>query len=146
MPLIVIDGVQGGNINNINMNDVESITVLKDAASAAIYGSSAPFGVILITTKKGELEKKSTITYSNNLMFLQPISLPKMMNSLDYAMAFNQFSDNANTAKLYNGATVKRIIDYMNGTLKEETLKDQNTDTWLSTFSAMQIMIGLVFI
>jgi len=69
-PLIVIDGVQGGNINNINMNDVESITVLKDAASAAIYGSSAPFGVILITTKKGELEKKSTITYSNNLMFL----------------------------------------------------------------------------
>jgi TonB-linked SusC/RagA family outer membrane protein len=135
-PLIVIDGVQGGNINNINMNDVESITVLKDAASAAIYGSSAPFGVILITTKKGELEKKSTITYSNNLMFLQPISLPKMMNSLDYAMAFNQFSDNANTAKLYNGATVKRIIDYMNGTLKEETLKDQNTDTWLATFSA----------
>ena len=63
-------------------------------------------------------------------MFLQPISLPKMMNSLDYAMAFNQFKDNANTAKLYNGATVKRIIDYMNGTLKEETLKDQNTDTW----------------
>lgn len=135
-PLIVIDGVQGGDINNINMNDVESITVLKDAASAAIYGSSAPFGVILINTKKGSQGQKSTITYSNNFMFSQPISLPKMMNSVDYAMAFNQFSDNANTAKLYNAATLKRIVDYMNGNLIEETLKDTNTDSWLAGFSS----------
>ncbi|MEA4984772.1 TonB-dependent receptor SusC [bioreactor metagenome] len=135
-PLIVIDGVQGGNINNINMNDVESITVLKDAASSAIYGSSAPFGVILITTKKGDLGQKPTITYSANLMLSQPISLPKMMNSLDYAMAFNQFSDNANTARLYSASTLKRIVDYLNGELKEETLKDLNTDSWLAGFSS----------
>lgn len=135
-PLIVIDGVPGGDINNINMNDVESITVLKDAASAAIYGSSAPFGVILINTKRGSQGQKSTITYNNNFMFSQPISLPRMMNSLNYAMAFNQFSDNANTAKLYNAATLKRIVDYMNGNLMEETLKDPNTDTWLAGFSS----------
>jgi len=135
-PLIVIDGIQGGDINNINMNDVESITVLKDAASAAIYGSSAPFGVILINTKKGDLGKKNTITYNDNFMFSQPISLPKMMHSLDYAMAFNQFSSNASTAGLYSASTLERIVGYMNGTIKEETLKDANTDNWLSGFSS----------
>lgn len=135
-PLIVIDGVQGGDINSINMNDVESITVLKDAASAAIYGSSAPFGVILITTKKGDSGQKPTITYNTNLMFSQPISLPKMMNSLDFAMAFNQFSDNASTSRLYNVSSLQRIIQYMNGTLKEETLKDTNTDAWLAAFNS----------
>jgi TonB-dependent SusC/RagA subfamily outer membrane receptor len=135
-PLIVIDGVQGGNINNINMDDIENITVLKDAASAAIYGSSAPFGVILITTKRGSLDKKTSITYKNNLMFAQPINLPKMMNSLDYAMAFNQFSDNASTSRLYSVGTLKRIVDYLGGKLTTETLKDSNTDAWLSHFDA----------
>lgn len=53
-PLIIIDGIQGGDLNSINMEDVESISVLKDAASTAIYGSSAPYGVIIINTKKGK--------------------------------------------------------------------------------------------
>lgn len=63
-PLILVDGVPTG-INNLNPGDVESVTVLKDAASAAVYGSRAPFGVVLITTKKG---KKGTakIAYSAN--------------------------------------------------------------------------------
>ena len=117
------------------MNDVESVTVLKDAASAAIYGSSAPFGVILITTKRGGNDQKATITYSNNLMFSQPINLPQMMNSLDYAMAFNQFSDNANTARLYNASTLQRILEYMDGTRTNETIADDLTDSWLGGFS-----------
>lgn len=135
-PLVVIDGVQGGDLNTINMSDVASITVLKDAASSAIYGSSAPFGVILITTKKGNIGQKATITYNNNFMFSQPISLPKMMNSLDYAMAFNQFSSNANTASLYNAGTLSRIVEYMNGTRRDETMADGNVDTWLSAFGS----------
>ena len=61
-PLIVVDGIQGVDLDNINMSDVESISVLKDAASAAIYGSNAPFGVIIITTKKGT--KGKTISAS----------------------------------------------------------------------------------
>jgi TonB-dependent SusC/RagA subfamily outer membrane receptor len=56
-PLVVIDGVQGGNLNNIEMNDVESISFLKDAASAAIYGSSAPYGVIIVNMKRGRAGK-----------------------------------------------------------------------------------------
>lgn len=53
-PLYVIDGVAGGNLDGINPNDIESIDVLKDAASAAIYGSRAANGVILVTTKQGK--------------------------------------------------------------------------------------------
>ncbi|WP_010662130.1 SusC/RagA family TonB-linked outer membrane protein [Marinilabilia salmonicolor] len=56
-PLYVIDGVAGGNINNLNPSDIESIDVLKDAASAAIYGSRAANGVILVTTKQGRAGK-----------------------------------------------------------------------------------------
>lgn len=58
-PLILIDGMEG-NMNMLNPNDIESISVLKDAAASSIYGSRAPFGVVLITTKK-EKRGKSTL-------------------------------------------------------------------------------------
>ena len=57
--MIIVDGVQFTNINDVNPADVESITVLKDAASAAIYGSRAASGVILITTKRGKAGRVS---------------------------------------------------------------------------------------
>ena len=135
-PLVVIDGIQGGDINTLNMNDVLSVTVLKDAASAAIYGSSAPFGVIIITTKRGGRGMKPVITYNNNFMLSQPISLPQMQNSLDYAMAFNEFSSNSNSALLYNAGSVKRILEYMDGTRTTETIADTATDAWYSTFTS----------
>lgn len=62
-PLYIVDGVQVGNIDFLSTNDIESIDVLKDAASAAIYGSRAANGVILVTTKKGKKAQKATITY-----------------------------------------------------------------------------------
>ena len=63
-PLVLIDGVEG-DINSINPQDIANISVLKDAASASIYGSRAPFGVILVTTKAGQ-QGKATIQYSDN--------------------------------------------------------------------------------
>jgi TonB-linked SusC/RagA family outer membrane protein len=65
-PLILLDNVEIPSIQVVNPNDIESITVLKDAASATIYGSKAAFGVILITTKKGSKGGKPQINYSNN--------------------------------------------------------------------------------
>ena len=59
--MIVIDGIIGGNINTINPNDIASVSVLKDAGAAAIYGSRAANGVILVTTKSGRLNQKPTI-------------------------------------------------------------------------------------
>jgi len=131
-PLIVIDGVQGGDISSVNMNDVESISVLKDAASAAIYGSSAPFGVIIINTKKGSAGKP-VISYNNNFGFSSPTNLPHYVNSLDFARAFNEVGENSNyTAKLFDDEVMARIKAYLAGTLKDETIKNPSSDNWLS--------------
>src|SRR5690606_12565495 len=89
-PLIVIDGVpqRAGGIDRINPNDVESVSVLKDA-SAAIYGSRAGNGVILITTKQGK-SGKPTLSYDLNVGIGQPTRLPKMANSEQYTSIINE--------------------------------------------------------
>jgi TonB-dependent SusC/RagA subfamily outer membrane receptor len=63
-PLIVIDGITGGDINLLNPQDIESVSILKDAGSAAIYGSRSANGVILVTTKKGKKNSSASITYN----------------------------------------------------------------------------------
>jgi TonB-dependent starch-binding outer membrane protein SusC len=63
-PLVVIDGIIGGDMNTLNPNDIDNISVLKDAGSAAIYGSRSANGVILITTKKGKAGSKPTLSYN----------------------------------------------------------------------------------
>ncbi|MDR0756338.1 MAG: TonB-dependent receptor, partial [Tannerella sp.] len=123
-PLVVIDGIQGGDMNTVNMNDVESISVLKDGASAAIYGSSAPYGVILITTKRGKAGQKPAITYNSNFGWAQPIHLPKVMNSLDWANFFNEASDNAGIAHYVSDDRLQRIKDYLEGKITDEAPTD----------------------
>lgn len=71
-PLILVDNVEIPSIQMINPNDIESVTVLKDAASSSIYGSKAAFGVILITTKKGSATEGISLNYSNNLSWQNP--------------------------------------------------------------------------
>ena len=71
-PLILIDNVEVPSIQMLNPNDVESITILKDAASASIYGAKAAFGVILITTKKGSRSEGVTLNYTNNFSWQTP--------------------------------------------------------------------------
>ena len=135
-PLLVIDGVQGGNISDIEINDVESISFLKDAASSAIYGSSAPYGVILVTTKKGRAGKP-VITYNNNFGWSSPINLPHMSNSLDFANAYNQAAINGKQATVIKEGAIDRITRYMAGTLKEETERDPGaSDEWRLFFDA----------
>jgi TonB-dependent starch-binding outer membrane protein SusC len=88
--LVVVDGVPGqiGGLDRIDPNDVESVTVLKDA-SAAIYGNRAANGVILVTTKRGKTGKP-TITYSYNQGFSSPTRLPKMADAATYAQIMNE--------------------------------------------------------
>src|SRR5690606_38654739 len=69
-PLVLIDGIEG-NINRVNPLDIESVSVLKDAASAAIYGARGAFGVILITTKTGKAGEM-VVNYSNNFSWTTP--------------------------------------------------------------------------
>ncbi len=87
--LIVIDGVQGLNINSINPNDVESMEVLKDASATAIYGSRGANGVILITTK-GTKKSKPSITY-NSIFGTQKLAKKlDLLNAFDYATLINE--------------------------------------------------------
>ena len=86
-PLYVIDGVPVGPGNNINPNDVESISVLKDASSAAIYGSRGANGVILITTKHGRENQEPTITLSVRTGFSQATNQYDMLNTQQYGEA-----------------------------------------------------------
>ena len=71
-PLILVDNVEIPSIQYVNPNDIESISVLKDAASSSIYGSKAAFGVVLITTKKGSKTDANKVTYSNNFVWETP--------------------------------------------------------------------------
>ncbi|RYF97558.1 MAG: TonB-dependent receptor, partial [Chitinophagaceae bacterium] len=83
-PLVVIDGILGRDMNSINANDVESISILKDA-SAAIYGARAANGVILITTKRGKDGSPLTLNYNFFQGFMTPTALPKMADAATYA-------------------------------------------------------------
>lgn len=90
-PLVVVDGVPGRSLGDIDPNDIESISVLKDA-SAAIYGSTAANGVILVTTKTGQIGKP-TLTYQFYQGFDQPTVLPKVTNAGDYATMLSEYQD-----------------------------------------------------
>jgi TonB-linked SusC/RagA family outer membrane protein len=95
-PLVVIDGVaaRAGGLERLNPNEIESMSVLKDA-SAAIYGARAANGVILITTKKGQQSSKPELTYTFNQGWGRPGILPKMSNAAEYAELRNELITNA---------------------------------------------------
>lgn len=84
-----MDGIETGTFNSLDPNDIESISVLKDAASAAIYGSKAANGVILVTTKRGKTGKP-TVSYSGNVSFSNVATLIDRLSSYDYARLYNK--------------------------------------------------------
>ena len=88
-PYILVDGIETGTFNSIDPNDIESISVLKDAASAAIYGSKASNGVILITTKRGKTGKPR-ISYNGYVGFQKPTEMIDRISSYDYARLYSQ--------------------------------------------------------
>ncbi|WP_197913321.1 SusC/RagA family TonB-linked outer membrane protein [Flavobacterium bizetiae] len=94
-PLIVIDGIVGGDINALNPADIESVSVLKDAGSAAIYGSRASNGVVLITTRKGSKEKPMSIQYSSLTGFNNPKYFTKPVHGYENAMLRNEAAFNS---------------------------------------------------
>ena len=118
-PLILVDGVEM-DVNLLDPESIESISVLKDASASAIYGSRAAFGVVLITTKKGNLNKPIQIQYSNNLSMAVPIYVPDMYNAYTYATAFNEAGANAGLTLPFPDEQVQRIQDYMAGTYPNE--------------------------
>ncbi len=127
-PYILVDGIPygSGELNSLNPNDIENVTVLKDAASSAIYGSKGAYGVILIETKKGQNQDKTKIEYSSSFQYATPTMLPNMANSLDYANAINTAQVNSGQTPWFDDAKIQKIKDYQNGLIKDEAAADPN--------------------
>ncbi|MCK9410672.1 MAG: TonB-dependent receptor [Prolixibacteraceae bacterium] len=111
-PYVIIDGIPG-EMDRLNPNDIESVSVLKDAAASAIYGARAPFGVILITTKGGRKNEKLSISYTGYFTVATPDRLPQMLDSYTFARVINEFGVNAG-GRTYSNDAIKRIIAYQN--------------------------------
>ena len=112
-PLVLIDGMDG-DINMLNPQDIASISVLKDAASSSIYGSRAPFGVIMITTKKAK-EGKVSISYNNSFRWSKPLSVPEMASSYDFVSYYNDVTGNAGKGPVFDQEMVDLVRDYYEG-------------------------------
>ena len=127
-PLVLIDGIEG-DMNTINPNDVESISVLKDAASSSIYGARGAFGVILITTKSGKAGR-TQVSYSGNVNFNSAIHLPTMMSSDKFVRYWNRARALSGQQPQFNAETVQRVDDFIAGKITTETVKDPSNNHW----------------
>ncbi|MFD2594028.1 TonB-dependent receptor [Sphingobacterium griseoflavum] len=105
-PLIVIDGIPGGNLNILNPDDIESVSVLKDAASSSIYGVRGANGVIMVTTKKGT-SGKTNINYNSYVGWQTPTALPDFLGSVDYMVLQNEANVNAGQNPTYTDEQIE---------------------------------------
>lgn len=101
-PLYVVDGVLTGDITYLNPNDIESIDILKDAASAAIYGSQASNGVVLVTTKQGKSGQPAQITLDAFTGFQQVPRMINMLNATEYGIIMNEAAINSGKLPYFN--------------------------------------------
>ena len=127
-PLVLIDGIEG-SLNSLNPNDIESVSVLKDAASASIYGARAAFGVILVQTKKGKAGK-ARVNYGVNVRFSDAVTVPEMMDSYTFAQYFNRAAENVGAGAIFSAEALQRIQDYQAGKLTTVCTFNENTNRW----------------
>ena len=98
-PLIVVDDMPDADINRLNMNDIESITVLKDATASSVYGSRAANGVILVKTKSGKGLEKTQITFSGSYGWEKPTNTYDFISNYPMALTLQQISSSTNPGK-----------------------------------------------
>lgn len=112
-PLVLVDGVQM-DPNLINPQDVASVSVLKDAASASIYGSRAAYGVILITTKTGRKDMPTQVSLDASVSFNSPTTRPDYMDSMEYATWMNAANNLTSGRDLFSREEMEHIEAYYN--------------------------------
>lgn len=121
-PLVLVDGIPM-DMNQLDPATIESVTILKDAAAAAIYGARAANGVILVTTKRGA-EGKVKVNYSGNVSFSQPTRIPEMLNSYQYATYVNEFDAAQGNTPTYSETAMAKILD------GSDPISFPDTDWW----------------
>ena len=113
-PLYVIDGVAGGSLDDINPADIEAIDILKDAASAAIYGARAANGVILVTTKQGKAGKVE-LTYNGAMGWSNAYKRPQLLNAQQYMTIIDEYNFNTSGSKMdWAGFVPQDILTQIN--------------------------------
>ncbi|MDL2281990.1 TonB-dependent receptor [Parabacteroides sp. OttesenSCG-928-G06] len=128
-PYVLVDGMEQ-SLDNINPNDIESISVLKDAAAAAIYGARAAYGVILITTKKGK-DGKISFNYNGNFGVVRPINIPDRVNSYEFAKYFNAGWKNGTGGVEYSDEKLALLEQYCKDPTGMDTWPEQ-TSNWFT--------------
>lgn len=110
-PYVLVDGVEQ-SMQNVNPADIESISVLKDASAAAVYGARAAYGVVLVTTKSGKSDK-ARVTYRGSVGMSAPINMPTMMNSLQYADYKNAYQAAIGDKPLFSQEVMDKMALFM---------------------------------
>ena len=122
-PLLVIDGVPrfGTNtsdgemrLSDLNPDDIESISILKDAAASAVYGARAANGVILVQTKRAAGEQKVAVNYRGQINVQQATQLPEFLNAYEYALLYNRAVENSGTGTAYTSEQLDMIRNHSN--------------------------------
>lgn len=124
-PLILVDNVEVPSLSLVNPDDIASISVLKDAASASIYGTRAAWGVVLITTKTGKKNDKPRVTYSNNFSWSTPTVMPQVAKTYEGAQAMLLAANRS-------GASTVSSIGYNVDEIAVQKMKE-----WYNTYGGM---------
>ncbi|KAF5036158.1 CarboxypepD_reg-like domain protein [anaerobic digester metagenome] len=128
-PLVLVDGIESSNFNNIDFNEIQDVTVLKDASATAVYGVRGANGVIIITTKRGS-ESKPVIGISSNVGMLTFTDLRKNLRSYDYAVYYNEARKmDSFVSGVYNPRFTDEAIEHFR--LGDEPIMFPDTD-WFS--------------
>ena len=131
-PLYIVDGVPVENLGYLNANDIESISVLKDASSTAIYGTRAAFGVVLVTTKSAKTAEKVTVTYNNNFAWSRATASPNFPTVYEQAVAMTE-------AKGYLGERAELFGKYVD--TKDFQEKAKNWLNWANSSEGAKVGI-----
>lgn len=129
-PLVVIDGIpsNSGVLSSLNPNDIESVSVLKDAASSAIYGSRSANGVLLVTTKQGGLGTKPVVSYNGIVGFQAPTFRQKPVSAYEFAMLKNEALVNSGQSPQFSPSDIADIYAAKpNAWYMDEIFKDRAT-------------------
>lgn len=128
-PLIVIDDIIGADLESVNPTDIETMTVLKDASAAAIYGSRAASGVVLIKTKRGRSGMRPTVKFDAYYGFSARSKKLDMLSASQLATIYNEASDNDNTPRLEefaNPSAMKDVTDWQDEVFRTASMQSYN--------------------
>lgn len=134
-PLYVIDGMPADNMNDINPSDIERIDVLKDAASAAIYGSRAANGVVIIQTKKGRKSEKINVTFNMHHGFNSPIKKLDVLDAQQRNMIHLEAYANDNAIRAEKGSDLRPVPDYYTSPYAQVTRTDWQDEIFTNGYT-----------